>query len=184
MRLIGWGIVLALAMPPVCAAGPVAWSVSPAVFVDAAFSTGSIVGPAVELGAEVASGHRVAYGLALGFARTDFRVGPDALHRDFATASLGARLKMWGVRPSVGLTLGAGVVVWDDFSETDPDFRSSAHAEESFVPGVDLRVGMGESWGVTAFAKAQVTGWFYAIIDPSESGIQHRFVLGAGVYFR
>ena len=44
-----------------------------------------------------------------------------------------------------------------------------------------LTPGTGGALGV--FARDQVTGWFYSIIDSEESDIGHRFVIGAGLYF-
>ena len=85
---------------------------------------------------------------------------------------------------AIGVVLGAGVLLEDDVSETDPSFRSSARGESILMPGVELRLPIGASWGVTAFARDQLGGWFNALVDRAEADLSHRFVVGVGVHFR
>ena len=85
---------------------------------------------------------------------------------------------------AIGVVLGAGVLLEDDVSETDPSFRSSARGESILMPGVELRLPIGASWGGTAFARDQLGGWFNALVDRAEADLSHRFVVGVGVHFR
>jgi hypothetical protein len=89
-----------------------------------------------------------------------------------------------GERASVGLLLGIGALFWDDVSETDPAFRSSANGEEMFLPGVELRWPLGNEFGVSLSVRDQLTGWWDAIIDPSEGQLNHRLIIAAGMYHR
>jgi hypothetical protein len=177
-------VVVVFLSPTVSAAQSFMWSVAPSVVVDSEFSGGTELGPAVSLEASVPAGRPMSYVLLLTLARTDFLVASDELHRNFASAALGIRLMTRGEGLTFGVTLGAGLLVSDDVNETDPDFRSSARGEELLVPGVEARFEVGESWGFTAFARDQVTGWFNAVFDPEEGELSHRFLFGAGVYFR
>jgi hypothetical protein len=117
-------------------------------------------------------------------ARADFPVADDELHRNFVAAAMGVRLMMARAGADIGATLRIGVLVWDDINETDPAFRSGANGEEMLIPGLEVRFGSSGSSGVALFARDQLTGWFNAIIDPDEGALSHRFVVGAGVYFR
>jgi hypothetical protein len=113
----------------------------------------------------------MAFGFDVALARTDFPVAADALHRNIASASLALRLMTGGDRAAFGISLGMGVLAWDDVSETDPAFRSGANAKQTFVPGFVTRFAIGESWGVTVFAHDQVTGLINQIFDPDEGDL-------------
>jgi len=182
---MAWAVVLALAVPGTGAAQSVVWSAGPGLFVDVEFSGGNEFGPAIVLGAVVRADRRLAFALDVTLARTDFGVAEDALHRNFASATAALRLMTDGAGAAAfGVTLGAGVLAWDDVSETDLAFRSSADAEQVFVGGVVTRFPVGESWGVSAFARDQVTGVMNQILDPKEGDLAHHWVIGMGVYFR
>ena len=124
MRGTGWLVVLALAAPGSGAAQSVVWSAAPGVFVDLDFGGGKEVGPALALGVSVRADRRIALAFDVAVARTDFPVAADALHRNIASASLALRLMAGDARAAFGVSLGVGVLAWDDVSETDPDFRS------------------------------------------------------------
>jgi hypothetical protein len=178
-----FGILLPL-MPSRCAAQSLSWGIAPSAFVDAEFHDGAKVGLGLSAEAELGWQRRLSYVGLLTLARTDFPVADDELHRNFVAGAIGVRLMPVGAGTAIGATLGIGVLVWDDVNETDPGFRSSANGEEMLIPGVEVRFGSSGSWGVALFARDQMTGWFNAILDPDEGALSHRFVVGAGFYFR
>ena len=181
--LLGY-LALALVVPGVCDAQSVTWTAAPGVYVEDDSGGGNQLGPAVVLGATVPAGGPLAFTFDPMLARTDFPVGPEELHRNIGAASVTVNVMAGGERASVGATFGVGVLAWDDISETDPGFRSGADAEQIFAAGLEARFAVGGSWGITAFARDMVSGLVNRILDPSEGGLEHRFVLGAGVYFR
>ena len=77
--------------------------------------------------------------------------------------------------------LSGGVLAWDDVSETDPGFRSSANAEEMLLPGIEFSMPVGSSLRVRVSIRDQVTGWWNAILDPDEGEANHRLVVSLGL---
>jgi len=168
---------LVLSLNPIPTLGQsVEWSVGPLLLLDTDFSDGTEVGPGLSATVTVAPHRTISYFGLVSVARTDFRVASDELHRNFGSAALGLRLSKQSEGPRVGLTLGLGLVAWDDVSETDPAFRSSANAEEMLLPGAELSIPFGSSWRLTLSARDQVTGWWFALLDPEEYGVSHRIV--------
>jgi hypothetical protein len=110
-------------------------------------------------------------------------VGTDAQHRNWGTAALALRVMSVGEGARFGVTLGVGALFDDDVSETDPDFRSSARGEEMVLPGIEARFPVGPSWGLTIFARDQLTGWMNALFDRAEQDLAHRLLFGVGAYF-
>jgi len=184
MKRMGWLFVLALAVPGTAAAQSVVWSAAPGAFVDPDFGEGTEVGPALVLGATLRADQRIALVVDVALARMDFPVAADQFHRNIGSATVAVKLMAGDARAGFGLSLGMGVLAWDDISKTDPGFRSSANANQTFVPGFVTRFAVGESWGVTLFAHDHVTGLVNRILDPDEGDLNHHFVLGGGVYFR
>ena len=185
VKWIPWIVVMTAVTPFICSAQSFEWSVSPMVFFDSEFTDGPEVGPGVSLGAVLSPGGSVSYGLFLTLARTDFPVASDDFHRNFASAGVGLRLMTGGDGATIGIALGAGVFVEDDVNETDPKFTSSANGEEIVMLGVEAQFPVTASWGVTIFARDQVGGWWLGLLtSDDEYSLTHRFLLGAGVYFR
>ena len=200
VKRTSWIVVMTAVTPFICSAQSFEWSVSPMVFLDSEFTDGPEVGPGVSLGAALSPGGSVAYGLFLNLARTDFPVASDDFHRNFASAGVGLRLMTGGDGGTIGISLGAGVFVEDDVNETErrkeetcvssstvicPKWTSSANGEEIVMLGVEAQFPVTASWGVTIFARDQVGGWWYGLLtSDDEYGLSHRFLLGAGVYFR
>ena len=159
------------------------WGIAPSAIIDTEFTDGAQVGPGLTGEIEVGAENLLSYSAVVSLARTDFSVGPDELHRNFGSVALGVRLMREGwERPSVGLLLGIGALFWDDLSETDPAFRSSANAEEMLLPGVELRWPLGSELGVSFSVRDQLTGWWNALLDPSEGELNHRLIIAAGLY--
>ena len=151
-------------------------------FVDTEFSEDTQIGPGITGEIEMKADEVLSYSAIVSLARTDFPVGPDDLHRNCGSITLGARLMRDGELPSFGVLLGIGALFWDDISETGPGFRSSANAEELLVAGAELRWPFGGGLGVSLSVRDQLTGWWNAILDPSEGRLNHRFLVAAGLY--
>jgi hypothetical protein len=175
--------VTILAAMPGALSAQTKWSVGPTLWVDTDFD-GTEMGPGINLGISSGPAQGSAFTIDLGFARTDFPVASDELHRNHASISIGGRLMASAGGGAVGVTLGLGALVWDDLNETDPGFRSSANAEELVVPGILARFPLTESWGVEVFFRDQISGWYNSIIDPDEFALAHRFVIGVGLHSR
>ena len=158
------------------------WAVAPSVIIDTEFPEDTRIGPGITAEIEAMPEGILSYSAVVSLARTDFSSGADDLHRNFGSFTLGARLMRDGERPSLGLLIGIGALFWDDLSETDPGFRSSANAAELLLPGVELRWPLGGGLGVSLSVRDQLTGWWNAILDPSEGRVDHRFVISAGLY--
>ena len=152
------------------------------MLIDTEFTEDAQVGLGITGEIEVKAEAVLSYSVVIFLARTDFPVGEDELHRNFGSIAFGARLMRDGERPSVGFLLGIGALFWDDLSETDAAFRSSANAEEMLLPGIELRWPLGGGLGVSLSIRDQLTGWWNAILDPSEGQIGHRLVIAAGVH--
>ena len=178
-------IITALAAIPGAVSAQTKWSVGPTLWVDTDFN-GTEVGPGINIGVSSGPERGSAFTMDLGFARTDFPVASDELHRNHASISIGGRLmtRAGGGGGAVGVTLGIGAYLWDDLNETDPGFRSSANAEELLVPGILARFPLTEAWGVEAFLRDQISGWYSSIIDPDEFALAHRFILGVAIHVR
>ena len=182
-------IITALAAIPGAVSAQTKWSVGPTLWVDTDFN-GTEVGPGINIGVSSGPERGSAFTMDLGFARTDFPVASDDLHRNHASISIGGRLMTraggggGGGGGAVGVTLGIGALVWDDLNATDPGFRSSANAEELLVPGILARFPLTEAWGVEVFLRDQISGWYHSIIDPDEFALAHRFILGVGIHAR
>ncbi len=160
------------------------WTGSASVLFDTEFSNGTEAGPGLSGSVTLLPNQTLSYFLNVTVARTDFPVGVDDLHRNWGIAAVGLRLARSGERQRVGISLGLGAVVFDDVSETDPGFRSSANAEEMLQLGVEGSIPLNESLHLRLALQDMVTGWWNAIIDPSEGNLNHRFQLSLGVEFR
>lgn len=79
----------------------------------------------------------------------------------------------WAVQPSV---------IWDEpnlpYQQIGPgiSFSSIVSSEGQFP--------VTSSWGISTFARSQMNGWFWGLLDPGDYGIEPSFLFGAGVYFR
>lgn len=158
------------------------WGVATSAIIDTEFTDGAEVGPGLTGEIEVQAEGLLSYSVVISVARTDFPVAADELHRNLGAVALGVRLMRDREGPSVGLVLGIGALFWDDVSETDPAFRSSAQAEEMLLPGVEVRWPLGGDLGLSFSVRDQLTGWWWAILDPSEGELNHRLIVAVGLY--
>lgn len=175
-------LVLAVTAQSSQAMQSIGWTVAPSVLLDTEFSGDTQIGPGLTLELELRAERSLSWWGGMSVARTDFPVGPDELHRNWGAAALGLRLMRDGQSPAVGVILGIGALFWDDLSETDPAFRSSANAEEMLLPGVEVRIPVRNGFGVSVSVRDQMTGWWWAVLDPEEGSLNHRVMITAGLY--
>ncbi len=160
------------------------WAAAPAILFDAEFVDGTEVGPALSGELILSPQEARSYFLGLTIARTDFPVGVDELHRNWGTAALGLRFALPAEKISLRFSLGVGFLVFDDVSETDPGFRSSANWEELLLPGIEGSIPLRGRWHFRVVAQDMVTGWWNALIDPDEGAVGHRFLISVGLESR
>ena len=76
-----------LAAIPGASSAQTKWSVGPTLWVDTDFD-GTEIGPGINLGVSSGPARGSAFTIDLGFARTDFPVASDELHRNHASISI------------------------------------------------------------------------------------------------
>jgi hypothetical protein len=183
-RSILWALLFSLLNPLQSASQSLEWAVQPSVIWDEPNLPYQQIGPGISFSSIVSPEGRFAYGVFANLARTDFQVGSDSLHRNFASISLDLRMMTGGDKARLALSLGLGVSVFDDINETDMNFTSSANGAEMFVLGLEGQFPVTSSWGISTFARNQMSGWFWGLLDPGEYWIEPSFLFGAGIYFR
>ncbi len=183
-RSVFWILLFSLLNPLKSAGQSLEWAVQPSVIWDEPNLPYQQIGPGISFSSIVSPEGRFAYGVFANLARTDFQVDSDSLHRNFASVSLDLRMMTDGDKARLALSLGFGVSVSDDVNETDINFTSSANGAEMFVIGLEGQFPVTSSWGISTFARSQMNGWFWGLLDPGEYGIEPSFLFGAGVYFR
>jgi len=158
----------------------IAQTVAAGIYVDPDWSLGeTITGPAVLVGVKLHGPFRLEAGLA----RTDFPVGTDQLHRYTVTGVLGSDVVRTRTQTSLGLFLGAGIMVQDDLNETDPSFRSSANGYSVVVPGISVRRSLANGRSLNFMLRDYMSVSFDVIFDRTESDIGHNFFAVVGVTF-
>jgi|TARA_B110000438_G_scaffold301282_1_gene355777 hypothetical protein len=182
-RSILWVLLFSLLNPLKSAGQSLEWAVQPSVILDELNEPYQEIGPGISFSSLLSPEGRFAYGVFANLARTDFQVGDDSMHRNFASMSLDLRMMTDGDRARLALSLGLGISLFDDANETDMDFRSSANGAEMFVLGLEGQFPVTSSWGISVFARSQMNGWFYGLLS-EEYGIEPSFLFGSGVYFR
>ena len=183
-RSVFWILLFSLLNPLKSAGQSFEWAVQPSVIWDEPNLPYQQIGPGISFSSIVSSEGRFAYGVFANLARTDFQVDSDSLHRNLASVSLDLRMMTDGDKARLALSLGLGVSVSDDVNETDINFASSANGAEMFVIGLEGQFPVTSSWGISTFARSQMNGWFWGLLDPGEYGIEPSFLFGAGGYFR
>ncbi|MEX2473059.1 MAG: hypothetical protein WEA34_12805 [Gemmatimonadota bacterium] len=156
------------------------WQAAASVLVDTDAFGGTRVGPGLTGVALVRPDRPLSYTLTLTVARTDFRVESDELHRNHGAVALGVRYAPPRDGPRVGVTMGLGVLAWDDVSETDPTFRSGADADAMLFPGVEVSIPAG-SVRIDLALRDLMTGWWNALLDPAEGDVRHRVTASIGI---
>jgi len=157
--------------------------VGPTVLVDTDFTPSAKASLGLFADGWFGADRAVSWGGLAGYARADFPVGQDELHRHHGWAALSVRART-SAGSAVGVSLGLGALAWDDVNETDSAFRSSADLEMILLPGIEVRLGGSDSVEFVAHVRDQVSGWVDAILDPEEGAFQHRMLIGVGIVFR
>jgi hypothetical protein len=173
-------LVLGLS-PSATGAQALEWSVGPLLLLDTEHPDGTEVGPGLLAALTFAPRRTLSYSVLVSAARTGFPVGSDELHRNYGASAVGIRLAPPREGLRVGVSLGLGFLAWDDVSDTDPDFRSGADLEEMLLPGVEMSVPIGAAWSLRVSVWDQMTGWWFALIDPGEYEVGHRVLISVGL---
>jgi hypothetical protein len=152
------------------------------LFIPDASVGGSQVGPMVS-----ASGASDVLGfplfLELGVARTDFSsLGQDYHHNHYLLA-LGVEWFLTQGASRLGLRFGVGAYGEIETVETDPPTPGGGGWVETVVPGLVLERDLGEGRRLVVRMADAVLGPWFAVLDPSEYSVEHRFLLVLGVRF-
>ena len=121
--------------------------------------------------------------LEAGFARADFTSFGEEFHRNYGAFVLGSEWVPVRETVHVGLRLGLGAMVEDDISEDDPAFRSSNRWAEALVPGVVVRRPLAGGRALVFTVSDHIAGFWNALWDPDEYGVEHRLRVLVGVWF-
>lgn len=159
------------------------WSIG-LVAVTAEDSGSDGLAPGARLGIDLFAWERLTLGVDAVVARRDFRLGADELHRNMGGLTVVGRWTVLSKTPSFALTGGLGAWAWDDVSETDPAFRSSASASGLASAGIEARWPLGDRWGVAASVATAWSGWWGALLDPDESSAERRLLVAFSLVHR
>ena len=139
------------------------------------------VGPTIQVGLAIPLTSRLDLTLDAGFARTDFNVGVDEVHRNVNTVLVGLEASLLTGRTTLRLGIAGGVIGEDDVSETDPAFTSSTRWSGALSPGLEIGRRVGDRLELFFGVRDDITGLFNAVFDPSESAVRHRTTTVVGL---
>ncbi len=178
-RAVGLLMLLA-ASSPVWAAGQVV--ISTGVLVDPNPGDSRRVGPLMSVG--LSSG-------ALGFplyleasvARTDFTSLGQDYHHNYSFFMLGTEWFPVQGKTRFGMRLGLGASGEFEVVETNPPSPGGDNWIEAVVPGLVLERELGGGKRLVVGISDFVLGPWFAVLDPSEYGVEHRWRVMMGLRF-
>lgn len=143
---------------------------------------GSQIGPLVSV-----SGSASALGfplyLEVGAGRTDFAsLGQDYHHNHYLVA-LGAEWVLTRGTTRLGLRLGLGAYGELETIETTPASAGGGGWVETVIPGLVLEHDLAGGRRVVLRVADTILGPWFAVLDPAEYGIDHRFMILLGIRF-
>ena len=143
---------------------------------------GRQVGPLVS-----AAASRSVLGLPLileaSFARTDFTSLGQNYHHNHYLLALGAEWFVSRGTTRLGLRFAVGAYGELETVETDPPSPGGGGWIETVVPGLVLERELENGRRIVVRVSDAVLGPWFAVLDPSEYGIEHRFQFLFGVRF-
>ncbi|MDH3207143.1 MAG: hypothetical protein OEO79_11060 [Gemmatimonadota bacterium] len=143
---------------------------------------GRQIGPIVS-----ASGSRDVLGLPLflelGVARTDFSSLGQNYHHNHYLIALGAEWFPTRGTSRLGLRLGLGAYGELETVETDPRSSGGGGWVETVVPSLVLERDLGSGRRLVARIADSLLGPWFAVLDPSEYDVEHRFLFMLGIRF-
>ena len=133
------------------------------------------------------SGSSSALGLPLylevGGGRTDFASLGQNYHHNHYLVALGAEWFLTQGTTRLGLRFGLGAYGEFETIETDPPSPGGGGWVETVVPGVVLEHDIGGGRRVVVRLADTILGPWFAVLDPAEYGIDHRFLVLLGIRF-
>jgi hypothetical protein len=119
--------------------------------------------------------------LELGAARTDFASLGQNYHHNHYLVALGAEWFPKRGTTRLGLRLALGAYGELETVETDPPSRGGGGWVETVVPGLILERDIGGGRRLVVRVEDAVLGPWFAVLDPSEYHIEHRFLFLLGL---
>lgn len=143
---------------------------------------GSLVGPAGSIGATT-----VLLGIPLRFTADFARIDFTSLGQDYHDTHLGLALNSAWVlgdeQTRAHFGLGLGAYRESQTVEGAPDPRGGTNWFESFIPRVAVERRLGGERRLRVEIADHMLGWFFALADAAEYGVEHRIFLTAGLIF-
>ena len=180
---LGLGTALATVLVPLGAEAQVEIEVSTGILVDASPSVGDTrVGPLLSLGL-----WNSALGLPLfleaAVARTDFTSLRQDYHHNYYLFVLGAGWSLGSGPTRLGLRLGLGAVGEYEVVEISPAVSGGDNWIETVVPGFTVEHELDGGVQLVAGVSDYMLNPFWAILDPEENDLEHRWRVTLGVRF-
>jgi hypothetical protein len=121
--------------------------------------------------------------LELGVARTDFASLGQNYHHNHYLFALGAEWFPTRGTTRLGLRFGLGAYGELETVETDPPSPGGGGWVETVVPGLVLERDLGGGRRVVVRLADSILGPWFAVLDPAEYGVEHRFLFVLGIRF-
>ena len=121
--------------------------------------------------------------LELGVARTDFASLRQNYHHNHYLFALGAEWFPTRGTTRLGLRFGLGAYGELETVETDPPSPGGGGWVETVVPGLILERDLDGGKRVVVRLADLILGPWFAVLDPAEYGVEHRFVFVLGIRF-
>ena len=121
--------------------------------------------------------------LELGVARTDFASLGQNYHHNHYLFALGAEWFPTRGTTRLGFRFGLGAYGELETVETDPPSPGGGGWVETVVPGLVLERDLGGGRRVVVRLADSILGPWFAVLDPAEYGVEHRFLFVLGIRF-
>ena len=119
----------------------------------------------------------------VGVARTDFSSLGQNYHHNHYLIALGAEWFLTRGTNRLALRMAVGAYGELETVETEPATSGGGGWVETLVPGLVLERDLGDGRRLVVRLADSVLGPWFAVLDPSEYSVEHRFWLVLGVRF-
>jgi len=143
---------------------------------------GTLVGPAASLGA-TAYPLGIPARFSVHLARVDFTSLGQNYHDTHLGLALNSSWALGGDETRAHVGLGLGAYREAQTVEGAPDPRGGTNWFESFIPQIAIEHRLGADRRVRVEVADHMLGWFFALVDSEEYGVQHRVFLTVGLTF-